>query len=108
VLSVDFSGIPAENTAQYRVEERVVTEPEPHQVDPDREQPAPVPPPDIGIEEPDWDTLEQRYETEPGVIDGELSETGTAFPIEADPGDVAEQRRIVPYEDEPDESEGLP
>ena len=49
----------------------------------------------MGIEDPDADVVEQLQSAEP-VVDPE------GLPSEADPADVAEQRIVVPDDDEYD------
>ena len=57
----------------------------------------------MGIEDPDADVVEQLQGTEDGNEDGAEPTTGSDdLPSEADPADVAEQRTVVPDDDDYD------
>lgn len=59
----------------------------------------PIPDLEIGMEEPTADVLEQhRTVDDPAELEGPVAEP---HPLEADPADVADQRRDVPEDDEP-------
>jgi hypothetical protein len=51
----------------------------------------------MGIEDPDTDVVEQLQSTDDG---DEAVEDVTDLPSEADPADVAEQRLVVPDDDD--------
>jgi hypothetical protein len=55
----------------------------------------------MGIEDPDADVAEQLQPTAP-VEDDEPALDPGGLPAEADPADVAEQREVVPEDDEYD------
>ena len=56
----------------------------------------------MGIEDPDADVSEQQRPTAPGEDDEELAADPGGLPSEADPADVAEQRAVVPDDDDHD------
>ena len=59
----------------------------------------PIPDTEIGMEEPAADVIEQhRTVDDRDELDGQLA---APHPLEADPADVADQRRDVPEDDEP-------
>jgi hypothetical protein len=58
----------------------------------------PIPDPEIGMEEPAADVLEQhRTVDDQEELEGQVAQP---HPLEADPADVADQRRDVPEDDE--------
>jgi hypothetical protein len=60
---------------------------------------APTPDTEIGMEEPTADVLEQhRTLDDTTELEGQVAEPP---PLEADPADVADQRRGIPEDDEP-------
>ena len=56
----------------------------------------------MGIEDPDADVSEQQRPTAPSEEDEEPAEEPGGLPSEADSADVAEQRAVVPEDDDYD------
>jgi hypothetical protein len=56
----------------------------------------------MGIEDPDADVVEQLQPSSPVEDDEEPAPDPGGLPPEADPADVAEQREVVPDDDEYD------
>lgn len=55
----------------------------------------------MGIEDPDADVSEQQLPVAPAEDDEPVTDPG-GLPSEADPADVAEQRAVVPEDDDYD------
>ncbi|WP_219418144.1 hypothetical protein [Pseudonocardia nigra] len=54
----------------------------------------------MGIEDPDADVAEQQRPTAASEESDEPAVDPGGLPLEADPADVAEQREVVPEDDE--------